>query len=96
MQILLRRLNWNSFVINIAKERNEGNPQVWNMRETQRCISKIDHKHDKIVMFYSSPLDSEFIEFEIPNQMNRISMDTITLVEPFYIFALGIDHRGRD
>jgi len=61
------------------------------IRPTQRCICKIEENIKKLVMFYSCPLSSDFIEFCIPDELAKSKSDHITLVEPGYLFWLGRD-----
>ena len=46
-------------------------------------------------MFYSSPLSGEFVDFKLPGEFSNIKLENMILIEP-YIFAVGIDFRGRD
>jgi hypothetical protein len=67
---------------------------VWPLRTTQRCLTKIDPSQNKVVMFYTTPTDSEFIEFNIPEQLCKITIDCMTLIEPYYLFTLWTDYFG--
>mmetsp|Transcript_12060 Transcript_12060/g.10661 ORF Transcript_12060/g.10661 Transcript_12060/m.10661 type:complete len:86 (-) Transcript_12060:593-850(-) len=81
-------------LLNISQEKKD--PSPWSLRYTQRCMTKMDQKNSKIVMFYTSPLNSEFVEIKVPQQISNLALDSMTLVEPYYIFGLGVDHQGRD
>ncbi|CAI2375449.1 unnamed protein product [Moneuplotes crassus] len=82
-------LNWDNKRIGVRKGE-------WRLGPTQRCITKINTKEEKIIMFYSSNDGGEFIDFPLPDEFANIPMDQMTLVEPNSIYALGLDFRGRD
>ena len=66
------------------------------IRKTVRWLCKIEFRFEKIVCFYSSPFSNGFAEFDFPSQLTNMKIDNMVLVEPCYIFALGIDYNGNE
>lgn len=47
-------------------------------------------------MFYTDPTGMGFVDFPLPAAWTNMKIENMVLVEPFFIYALGVDSRGNE
>ena len=47
-------------------------------------------------MFYVTPFDSGYVGIYFPPELRQMKIENMTLVEPFFIYALGKDDRDNE